>query len=818
MKATVNRGRRFGKDSGVVFDLSPSPVEAPDELVRRLTQLQLCRPVDFRRARACVRRLSRDLPTFDSVWIDALVQLRKLTPFQARLLERGSGDQLLVGGFVVIDELGHGPHGTTRLAQSSRRAERVVLKRINTTAEMLPECQTRLSQLIERAQGWSHPNVVVPHGLLSESESTVVTVSRWVSGVTLADLLIRRGRLPAGVVLEIARQLAVGLAALHGNGLVHGDLRLSNVRLTSRGVAVLVDGGVRPAVCPELTIHETLALDAYDTVAPELIGTGIGADAGSEIYALGCLLSQLLTGRPPFSMADPLMKLAAHQTQRVADVRALAPDTPAELAESIYAMTSPDANQRPRSFEDLLHRWGRPGLSSRSLLKRYRKTFDGAVPHFDQHSQRRRSSDSRWPWMAVSLFVAAGMALTFSDQGLRTEILSITRRVTNAIQSRPPTETVSDLTATVSGLDSPRTGTSGLLPLPPASTDGTIVLAEEGPYDVARVAVDGPLTIQGAPGVNPIIQVGEDSLWLSGSAVKLENLTVACDRLPGQAPKAMILIQSHQLIIQGCVFQRMSERSQVESNAANAGADSPSSVLNADSRARHTGPNCAVVGWAPLEAGLAVVEQRRLDVSDSVFRADGAAFWFSEMPHQVALTNCLKLGDGACVAVSPKAAAHACRFDLRHLTLRDSGSLLRLAGVYAEQPEAAAIEIIAHDCVFALAPTSPGLIELQTAHPRSDAARSVQMRGRGSVLTPNVNLMVVVNSLTSGSSGSSGTTSVVAGSDEQFEGIAVSELTFVGPETDSIRSSSLENLTAPRTSVDARPGIDISRLPTLRLH
>jgi serine/threonine-protein kinase len=762
-----------------------------------------------------VRRLSRDLPTFDSVWIDALVQLRKLTPFQARLLEQGSGDELLMGGFVVINELGHGPHGTTRLARTARRNERVVLKQIKTSAELLPECQTRLAQLIERAQGWSHPNVVIPHALFSETESTLVTVGRWVPGLTLADLLIRRGRLPAGVVLEIARQLATGLSALHGSGLVHGDLRLSNVRLTSRGIAVLVDGGVRPAVCPELTIHETLALDAYDSVAPELIGTGIGAHAGSEIYALGCLLWQLLTGRPPYSMADPLMKLAAHQTQRIADVRTLAPETPTELAESIHAMTSPDENQRPRSFEDLLHRWGRPGLSSRSLVKRYRKTFDGGVPHFDQASERRRTSDSHWPWVAVSLFIAAGMALTFADQGMRTEILAISRRVANAIQSRPTTETASDLSPTASGPDSTRGIASRLLPLPPASADGTIILAEEGPYDVARVAVGGHLTIQGAPGVNPVIQVGDESIWLSGSVVKLENLTIDCARLPGQAPKAMVLIQSNQLIIQGCVFRRRSEQVQEESSDANGTTASHSAILNAERRAGVAGPNCTVVGWAPLETASANVEQRRLEVSDSVFRADGSAFWFSAMPHQLTLTNCLKLGDGACIAVSPKASTRPCQFDLRQLTLRNSGSLLRLAGAYAEQPDAATIQITAHDCVFAPAPTSPGLIELHTARPRSDAAQSVRMRGSGSVLIPNVNLMVAVDSTTSGLSG---TTNPVAGADEQFEGIVVSDLSFAGPETDSVTSSRLENLTAPRTSVDARPGIDISRLPTIRLH
>ena len=789
-----------------MLELSQSPVEAPDELVRRLTNLQLCGPADFRRARACVRRLSRDLPTFDSVWIDALVQLRRLTPYQARMLENGAGNELLIGRSVVLDELGHGPHGTTLLAKTAGRQGRVVLKRLEVAVEAIPECRQRLTQFIERAAGWSHPNLIVPHSLLAETESALVTASRWVPGLTLAELLVRRGRFPAPIVLEIARQLASGLAALQGRGLVHGDLRLSNVRLTTRGSAVLVDGGIRPAVCPELTIHETLALDAYDGVAPELIGTGIGANAGSEIYALGCLLWQLLTGRPPYSMADPLMKLAAHQTQRIADVRSLAPDTPAVLAESIAAMTSPDVNQRPRSFDDLLQRWGRPGLSSRSRLRRYRKHFDGAVPHFVQPGGR--VTDSRWPWVAVSLFIAAGMALTFADNGLRNELLSITRRVTDAINSRQTSVLETDSPTSSRPGQSPGSTASrtvaGLLPLPPPTADGEIVLSEAGPYDVAQLAAAGRLTIRAAPGVNPVIRIGQTPLWLAGETVMLENLTVLCDSPAGEPPPAMVLIKSHQLVIHGCVFQRTTPAAEQDVGHLKA-----SSLQDAERRAA-VAQNSTVVAWRPMDAEHADQKPWHMDVSNTIFRTSGAALWSAEMPHHVTISNCLKLGDGACFAVSPKAALHPCAFELNKLTLRDSGPLLRLAGTYAEQTTAPTIEFTANDCVFALASTGTGLIELQSPRPRTDPGKSVRMTGHGSVLAPGLNLMVIVDP--SGQSARQ-----VADADEQFEGIVVSELVFAGPASASTGNSRLERLTAPRSSADARPGIDTTRLPAIRL-
>ena len=804
-EATVTFGRRLGKDSGVVLELSQSPVEAPDELVRRLTQLQLCRPSDFRRARACVRRLSRDLPAFDSVWIDALVQLRKLTHHQARLLESGAGDQLLIAGYVVVDKLGHGPHGTTLLAKSPGRNDRTVLKRLQIAMEAVPDCRMRLSQFIERSHACSHPNIVVPEQLL-DFDQTLVAVSRWVPGLTLKELLVRRGRFPASIVIEIARQLSSGLAALHGHGLVHGDVRLSNVRMTTVGTAVLVDGGVRPAVCPELTIHDTLALDAYDGVAPELIGTGIGASASSEIYALGCLLWQLLTGRPPHSMADPLMKLAAHQTQRIADVRTLAPETPTLLADLIQAMTSPDVNDRPRSFDELLHRCGRPGMSSRSRLKRYRKNFDGAVPHFGRSDGR--TTDSRWPWIAVSLFVAAGMALTFADKGLRNEMLSITRRVTDALQSREPTTSGIDtnLTTSSGGRSSETTSVAGgLLPLPSVSADGEIVLAEPGPYDVARITTGGNLKIRGVQGVNPVIQIGREPLWLEANAITLENVSLICDRPEDQSPKSMLLAKSQQLVIQGCLFQRVLPTDDpVKSNEA-----------DLDHSVRHSGPNFPAIAWGPLIPGQSNSHSWQLDVRNSIFRAPGSAVWFAELPHQVSFSNCLKVGDGACFTVSARASAHDCAFELNRLTLRDTGPLLRLAGLFAEQARVPTIEFKANDCIFAHASSSSGLIELQTAHPRSDASRAIHTDGRGSVVVPGVKLLVAVD--TDAREPTRQSVREIADADEQFEGImVVTDLKFGGPAAGATANSRLEKLT-PRSTGDALPGIDVSRLPAIRL-
>lgn len=762
-----------------MLDFAQPHSDAPDDLVRRLIGLRLCRLADFRRAKTWVRRLSRDLPPFDSVWIDALVQLRSLTPFQARMLESGTEKQLLVGDYVVIDRSGQGPHGTTLLARSPRQRETVVLKRISVSEELKTECRQRLMQLIERSRTWSHPNLIVPHQLLELADAELVTVSRQVSGLTLAELLIRRGRFPAPVVLEIARQLAGGLASLHAQGLSHGDLRLSNVRLTESGIAVLVDGGIRPALYPELTIHEELALDTYDGIAPELIGTGLHANASTDIYALGCLLWQLLTGRPPYPTADALMKMAAHQTQRIADVRTLAPDTPAALAETITAMTSPDVNLRPRSFDELLHRWGRPGMGSRARLKRYRQNFDGAVPHFVHQSAP--VTDSRWPWMAASLFVAAGMALTFADKGLRTEFLAITQKVSDTIQTSLATKPSAVDQSIPSGQESVRT--TGLLPLP-APIAGEIVLDQSGPYEAARVVVDGNLVIRGVDGVVPVIQVKSESLWLAGTTVRLQNVVIACDYSAGSTLKAAVLVKSRQLELKSCLFRPTSE------GAAASDGDGP----------RQT----TAVGWGPLET--ADSGEWRIDISDCAFQTPGVALWSAEMPHQFSMENCLKAGIGPCVAISPRASLHPSQWTLNNVTLREAGALLRLAGHFADQATAPTIEMNANDCVFA-GGSGMSLIELQSTSVRENAASVVRFRGTGCVISAGANMVVACTSPASPKN-------PIADADEQFEGIIVSDLIFAGSLNGSASQSRLENLTAPRSSAQRPPGVDVSQLPS----
>lgn len=760
------------------------------ELVRQLTELQLCRATDFRRARGRVRRLSFDLPAFDSVWIDSLVQLRLLTPFQAKLLEQGDANQLRIGSFVIIDELGKTDRGTTHLAMRLHRHDKLVVKRLKIDPRRMDSVFHQMQTVLEKSRGFAHPLVVLPTEILQVATNELVTVSRFVPGLPLNELLIRRGRFPSSVVFEIGRQLLEGLAALHARSLIHGDIRLSNVRLTDHGYAVLVDGAIRPVVHPEITIHDTLALEAYDGMAPELIGTGFLPSASSEIYAVGCLLWQLLTGRPPFTTADPLAKLASHQTQQIADVRTLAPDTPALLADTIRQMTAPSALDRPRSYEEILKRWRRSNSSGRARLIQFRRLFNSAVPHFASDTL---SGGSAFPiWMLVLLVTIGGAAALFYEKGLRTELLEIVQHVKTitkgtADPSRDSTQAPLPTTVATSAKTDSLT-----IKLPAPSADGVILLTEKGPYEASTVTpFNGELTIRSNHPSGSVIEVGQTPLQLRAKSVQLESVSVR--RRPESESASLVQIRSQRLTINKCEFVNSSEEGATVD-------DSPARGI--------------AIKWTPNQPGQSA---NQIEITDTLFRGSGTSLFMSQPPQSAVISNVLKTGGGAFLAFDPKAQPSKNLFELDHVTLRETGPLLHLSGTLAERSGAIPIRIDASDNIFKLADPANGLIVVETEHARTDLDAAFEFKSSQaseSVVLPGTELVTIADPVRD--------TAEAAEVDDQFEGLVANEIQFSGTRLTDPRNSRAvvggprRVASANSSTAEPTPGINSAQLRSFR--
>ncbi|HUG92119.1 MAG TPA: serine/threonine-protein kinase [Planctomycetaceae bacterium] len=696
-----------------------------DRLRQALLELRLCRPGDLRRCRRRVRRLAHDLPAFDSVWIDALLQARRLTPFQARTLESGRAADLAVGPCVLLDRLGEGRWAATYLARVRDGRQQCVLKVIELPVELLPAGLENLQRLAERFKADSHPHVVGPHSALRHGER-LVAISRYVDGLRLSELLVRRGRFAPEIVLAVARQLVDGLAAVEEQGVVHGDIRLPNVRLTRGGQVVLVDAGIAPAVVPQLTIHAGLPPDRYDGIAPELIGTGQAPTARSDIYALGCLLWQLLAGRPPFPTGDPLAKLAAHQTRPIDDVREWAPDTPEPLAKMVARFTSRDPQDRPGTFGEIRERLRPARRAGTQRLARFRSAFSsGAVRQGDAAAANRR-----WALTAGLLVALGGATLAVVDQGVRNDVLAI---LPGRLQRLFDPGTVQSRQNPNEPDDGPEAGLDELRALPPADAEGVVRLDSAGPYALGSIRGEARLVLRGAGNVRPLLVVGEEPAVLTAVHVVLENVVVvrplrmetpdsiSSDGHAGRpVPRPLLMVQSQGLELSECWFDADVLRP--------AESGDPASAANSN--------GAPLVWWRPLDSQDPA--GGRIAIEDTVFATQAGAMRLVSSPARIEAGNCLMLGTGALFELQGGLRpGGALRIRIDRTTLRGCEALLSWH-VPSDVGGGGAITVDATDCVFDLAGPRAALFQLIAERVSRSTLPVFQITGEGSLASASL--------------------------------------------------------------------------------
>jgi len=237
----------------------------------------------------------------------------------------------LTGRYTIEHELGRGGMATVYLAQDLKHGRPIALKvlRPELAAALGPG---RFLREIEIAARLTHPNILPLHDS-GEAGGLLYYVMPYVDGESLRSRLAREGPLPLDQALEIAREVASALGYAHEHGVVHRDIKPENVLLES-GHAVVADFGVARAVW-ELAgdrLTETgIAVGSPAYMSPEQAGAEERLDGRSDIYALGCVLYEMLVGEPPFTGPTPRAVAAKHLRQSVPSARITRPGVPAAV-------------------------------------------------------------------------------------------------------------------------------------------------------------------------------------------------------------------------------------------------------------------------------------------------------------------------------------------------------------------------------------------------------------------------------------------------------------------------------------------------------
>ena len=235
-----------------------------------------------------------------------------------------------------------------------RRGEDVLLGRSVAIKLLLddgdPRSAARFQQEAQILARLQHPNVITVFDSGADGGERFI-VMELVEGPTLRELLDTEGRLAPERAGEIASRLASALAFAHGKGVIHRDVKPSNVLLPPDGGVKLADMGIARLLSPEALTATLSVRGTAAYISPEQV-RGDRVDARADLYSLGCVLFEMLTGRTPFE-GDLAALSYAHTHTPAPRVRSINPAVPAAMDELVAAMLEKDPARRPPTGEEV---------------------------------------------------------------------------------------------------------------------------------------------------------------------------------------------------------------------------------------------------------------------------------------------------------------------------------------------------------------------------------------------------------------------------------------------------------------------------------
>src|ERR671924_341892 len=257
---------------------------------------------------------------------------------------------LFDGRYRILRKLGTGGMANVYLAEDEVLGRRVAIKILNDRHAGDDQFVERFRREAKNAASLSHPNIVSIYDR-GEAEGTYYIAMEYLDGRSLKELIVARGPAPVNVAIDYARQILAAIRFAHRHGIVHRDIKPHNVLVDGEGRLKVTDFGIARAGASQMTEAGSI-IGTAQYLSPEQ-AKGAPVDQTSDLYSLGVLLYELVTGTVPFTGSTPLEIAMKHLSEIPAPPSHHQPDIPRELDKVVLRALAKDPDDRYQTADEM---------------------------------------------------------------------------------------------------------------------------------------------------------------------------------------------------------------------------------------------------------------------------------------------------------------------------------------------------------------------------------------------------------------------------------------------------------------------------------
>jgi len=261
------------------------------------------------------------------------------------------------GRYQVVEEMGRGGMGRVYKVIDMKLKEDLALKIIHPEIAVDERIIKRFGNELKMARKVSHKNVCRMYHL-EEDEGIHYITMEFIRGESLKDMIGMMGQLSPGQALSVVKQVCEGLAEAHKLGVVHRDLKPGNIMIDREGNARIMDFGIARSLKAKGITRTGTMIGTPEYMSPEQV-EGLKTDQRSDLYSLGVILYEMVTGRIPFDGETPFSIALKHKSEKPQDPKEINPQLPENISRMIMRCLEKDREKRYQTAEELLAELGK---------------------------------------------------------------------------------------------------------------------------------------------------------------------------------------------------------------------------------------------------------------------------------------------------------------------------------------------------------------------------------------------------------------------------------------------------------------------------